>query len=168
MTLTSVQAIEAMVAPVVLITAGGIISNGVMSISASVNDRMRAMNQERLALLTGPDGNLIAVESLATAHRERMRQIDAQMPMLARRHHLMQTSLLTIYLAVATLVVSVVTLGVAVPAGSDQVGLAALALILLGTSGLLASLVMAARSTFASDDAIDYETRATASLGAGA
>lgn len=167
MTLTSVQAIEAMVAPVVLITAGGILSNGVMSISASVNDRMRTMNHERLALLTDPDGGLKAVEALPAAHRARMGQIDAQMPMLARRHHLMQTSLLTIYLAVATLVVAVVTLGVAVPAGSDQVGLAALALILLGTTGLLASLVMAAMSTLASDNAIDYETRATASLGTG-
>ena len=156
-----------MVAPVVLITAGGIISNGVMSVSASVNDRMRAMNQERIGLLTDPDGGLRTVETLAPAHRERVRQIDTQMPMLSRRHHLMQNSLLATYVAVAILVVAVVILGAAVAAGSDAGGLAALALVLLGTTGLLASLVLAARSTRASDDAIDYETRVTSALGAG-
>lgn len=156
-----------MVAPVVLITAGGIISNGVMSVSASVNDRMRAMNQERLSLLTDADGNLKTVDSLAAAHRERVRQIDAQMPMLSKRHGLMHRSLLATYIAIAVLVVSVVTIGIAVTAGSDAAGLTALALVLLGTTGLLASLLMTARSTLVSDDAIDYETQVTLSLGTG-
>src|SRR5215472_6477069 len=155
-----------MVAPVVLITAGGIISNGVMSVSASVNDRMRTMNQERLSLLTDAAGGFVSTATLAPAHRERVRQIDTQMPMLSRRHRLMRDSLLALYLAVAVLVVAVVTLGVAVAAGSDNVGLTALALVLLGTTGLLASLVMAARSTFVSHDAIDFETQDTSSLGA--
>ncbi len=53
-TLAAVNAISAMVAPVVLLTVGGLISNGLIAVYTSVNDRLRQMTRERIEILTGP------------------------------------------------------------------------------------------------------------------
>ena len=166
MTPTAVQAVQAMVAPVVLITASAILSGGIQSVYASVNDRMRAMTRERLELLSGPDGTIGAVTGLATARRERVGQIDTQLPMLLRRHRLLRDSVLVLYAGTAVLVVSVIVLGAAVTVGSEPVGVAALSLVLAGTAASLAGLVLAARSIMVSQDAIDYEVKETLRLGA--
>jgi GNAT superfamily N-acetyltransferase len=52
--LTAISAISAMVAPVVLMTTGGMITNGPLAMYGAVNDRMREMTQQRLELRTGP------------------------------------------------------------------------------------------------------------------
>ena len=44
-----------MVAPVVLLTVGGIISNGLLTVYSGINDRMRDMTRERLQIRRGPD-----------------------------------------------------------------------------------------------------------------
>lgn len=49
----AVTAIQAMVALVVLITTGAILSGALLAMYGSVNDRMRAMDRERLDILTG-------------------------------------------------------------------------------------------------------------------
>lgn len=41
MTLTAVNAISAMVAPVVLLTTGSLLANGLLVVYSAVNDRMR-------------------------------------------------------------------------------------------------------------------------------
>ena len=166
MTPRAVQAVEAMVAPVVLITASAILSGGIQSAYASVNDRMRAMTRERLELLSGPGGVLGVVNTLAAANRERVGQIDTQLPMLLRRHRLLRDSVLVLYVATAVLVVSVIILGAAVTADSEALGLSALSLVLVGTAASLAALILAARSMMVSQDAIDYEVEETLRLGA--
>jgi hypothetical protein len=47
MTLTAVNAISAMVAPVVLLTTGGMLSNGLLTVYGSINDRTREMTGSR-------------------------------------------------------------------------------------------------------------------------
>ena len=162
---TAAQAIEAMVAPVVLITAGGILSNGILSVSGSVNDRVRALNRERFELLSGGAGAELAMADVGPAGRERIRQIDTQVPMLVRRHHLLRDAVLSVYVAIGILVLAVVVLGLSVTIGSEMAALFALAFVLAGTAGLLVALGFAARSTWLSHDAIDFETKATLSLG---
>ena len=166
MTPTAVQAIQAMVAPVVLITATAILSGGIQSVYASVNDRMRAMTRERLQLLSPSGGPIGAAADLGPAEQERLAQIDTQLPMLLRRHRLLRDCVLILYLGAAILVVSVVVLGAAVTVGSEGVGVAALCLVLVGTSAALGGLVLAARSILVSQDAIDYEVGRTLGLGA--
>ena len=166
MTPTAVQAIQAMVAPVVLITATAILSGGIQSVYGSVNDRMRAMTRERLELVTQSGGQIGVVVDLAPAERERVTQIDSQLPLLLRRHRLLRDCVLVLYLGAVILVVSVIVLGAAVTLGSEGVGVAALCLVLVGTSASLAGLVLAARSILVSQDAIDYEVGRTLSLGA--
>ncbi len=162
---TAIRAIEAMVAPVVLITAAAVLSTGVLAIFGSVNDRMRAMTAERLAVLTGSDGTLRPVAQLPEATRERLGQIDKQLPMLLHRHHLLRAAVLSIYIGVAALVASVITLAVAVPANSEGFAYSSLALVIAGTIAILVGCFFAAASIMMSNDAIDYEVKRSLSLG---
>jgi hypothetical protein len=66
---------------------------------------------------------------------------------------------------VAVLVLSVITIGIAVTASSGAAGTAALVLVLAGTVMLLGGLLFAARSITISANAIDYEVQRTLSLG---
>jgi Protein of unknown function (DUF2721) len=161
----AVTAIQAMVAPVVLITTAAILSAALLAMYGSVNDRMRTMDQERLEILTGPDGTLLVPAEVRPSGQERLTQIDTQLPMLLRRHRLLHNAVLLIYGGVAVLVLSVISIGVAVTGSSGAAGTTALALVLAGTVMLLGGLLFAARSIIISMGAIDYEVRRTLSLG---
>ncbi len=161
----AVTAVQAMVAPVVLITTAAILSGALLTMYGSVNDRMRAMDHERLEILTGAGGTLLSAAEVPPSGRERLTQIDTQLPKLLRRHRLLHTAILLIYAGVAVLVLSVITLAIAVTASSGAAGTAALALVLAGTVMLLGGLLSAARSIIISTDAIDYEVQRTLSLG---
>ncbi|HEV3290168.1 MAG TPA: DUF2721 domain-containing protein [Streptosporangiaceae bacterium] len=162
---TAITAIQAMVAPVVLITTAAILSGALLAMYGSVNDRMRAMNRERLEIFTGTAGTLLPVAEVPASGRERLTQIDTQLPMLLRRHRLIHNAVLLIYAGVAVLVLSVIAIAVAVTNRSGAVGIAALVLVLAGTVTLLGGLLFAARSIMISMDAIDYEVRRALSLG---
>jgi hypothetical protein len=161
----AITAIQAMVTPVVLITTAAIFSGALLPMYGSVNDRMRAMDHERLEILTGAAGTLLPAAEVPPSGRERLTQIDTQLPMLLRRHRLLHNAVLLIYAGVAVLVLSVITIGAAVTGGSGAAGDVALALVLAGTVMLLGGLLLAARSIMISMDAIDYEVRRALSLG---
>lgn len=162
---TAVTAIQAMVAPVVLITTAAILSGALLSMYGSVNDRMRAMNRERLDILTGAGGTLLPASEVPPSGRERLTQIDTQLPMLLRRHRLLHNAVLLLYGGVAVLVLSVIAIAVAVTNRSGAAGATALVLVLAGTVVLLGGLLLAARSIMISMNAIDYEVRRALSLG---
>ncbi len=162
---TAITAIQAMVAPVVLITAAAILSGALLTTYGSVNDRMRAMDRERLETLTGAGGTLLSAADVPASGRERLTQIDAQLPMLLRRHRLIHNAVLLLFAAVAVLVLSVIIIAVAVTNRSGAAGTVALVLVLAGTVTLLGGLLLAARSIMISAEAIDYEVQRTLSLG---
>lgn len=157
----AVTAVQVMVAPVVLITTAAILSGALLTMYSSVNDRMRAMDGERLGILTSAAGTLLSAAEVPPAGRERLTQIDTQLPMLLRRHRLLHNAVLSIYAGVAVLVLSVIAIGVAVTDSSGAAGTTALALVLAGTVTLLGGLLFAARSIMISMDAIDYEVART-------
>jgi hypothetical protein len=161
----AVTAVQAMVAPVVLITTAAILSGALLTMYSSVNDRMRAMDHERLEILTGTGRTLLTAAGVPPADRERLAQIDSQLPMLLLRHRLLHNAVLLVYIAVAVLVLSVIAIAVAVTEHSAAAGTTALALVLAGTVMLLGGLLFAARSIIISMNAIDYEVRRTLSLG---
>ena len=164
---TAITAIQARVAPVVLITAAAILSGALLTTYGSVNDRMRAMDRERLETLTGAGGTLLSAADVPASGRERLTQIDAQLPMLLRRHRLIHNAVLLLFAAVAVLVLSVIVIviAVAVTNRSGAAGTVALVLVLAGTVTLLGGLLLAARSIMISAKAIDYEVQRTLSLG---
>lgn len=162
---TAITAIQAMVSPVVLITAAAILSGALLAMYGSVNDRMRAMDRERLETLTGAGGTLLSAADVPASGRERLTQVDAQLPMLLRRHRLIHNAVLLLFAAVAVLVLSVIVIAVAVTNRSGAAGTVALVLVLVGTVTLLGGLLLAARSIMISAKAIDYEVQRTLSLG---
>ena len=162
---TAITAIQAMVAPGVLITTAAILSGALLAMYGSVNDRMRAMDRERLETLTGAGGTLLSAADVPASGRERVTQIDAQLPMLLRRHRLIRDAVLLIFAAVAVLVLSVIVIAVAVTNRSGAAGTVALVLVLAGTVTLLGGLLLAARSIMISAEAIDYEVQRSLSLG---
>jgi len=163
--LTAITAVQAMVAPVVLITAAALLTGALLAMYGTVNDRMRAMSHERLDILTGADGTLLLAAQVPASGRERLTQIDAQLPMLLRRHRLLHDAVLLIFASVAVLVLSVIAIGIAVTNRSGGIGTAALVLVLVGTVTLLTGLLFAARSIMLSMNAIDYEVDRALSLG---
>jgi hypothetical protein len=165
MTPTAVTAVQAMVAPVVLVTAAAILSGALLTMYTSIDARMRAMNNERLDIFTDDAGALLTTVDMPASARERLSQLDHQLPLLLRRHRLLHNAVLLIFAGVSILVLSVIAIGVAVTSPSDTVGTVALALVLLGTVTLLAGLLLSARSIMISQDAIDYEVARVLSLG---
>jgi hypothetical protein len=154
-----------MVAPVVLVTTSALLSNGLLAVYASINDRMREMTSERLALLSGPRGQFLGTTELPAVSQERLAEIDQQIPMILRRHRLIKDAVLILYGAVAILGLSVIAIAVAVSADSESVGNTALGLVLAGTLVLISGLLVAARSLAKSNDAISYAINRTSSLG---
>jgi Protein of unknown function (DUF2721) len=162
---TAITAIQAMVAPGVLITTAAILSGALLGMYGSVNDRMRAMDRERLETVTGVGGTLLSAADVPASGRERLTQIDTQLPILLRRHRLIHNAVLLIFAAVAVLVLSVIVIAVAVTNRSGAAGTVALVLVLAGTVTLLGGLLLAARSIMISAQAIDYEVQRSLSLG---
>jgi hypothetical protein len=72
------------------------------------------MSHERLDILTGADGTLLSAAGVPASGQERLAQIDAQLPMLLRRHRLLHDAVLLIFASVAVLVLSVIAIAVAV------------------------------------------------------
>ena len=106
-----------MVAPVVLLTVGGMLSNGLITIYSDINNRMREMTRERLEIRRGPAGQVLDDDSVPAIDQERLHEIDVQLPMMLRRHKLTRLSVLTIYVAIVVIGLSIVVIAIAVAPG---------------------------------------------------
>jgi hypothetical protein len=134
----------------------------VLSVYASVNDRMRAMVGERFALL-GPDlrGPAAARDS------ERLDEIDRQLPLLLRRHRLLRDAVLLTYTAIVGVVASMFLVAVAVTANAAWVATAALWVLLVSTIVLSGALIQTVRAVRRSDDAVTIEVTRALAVGRG-
>jgi Protein of unknown function (DUF2721) len=126
--LPSVTAISDMVAPVVLITTGVLIANGLLSTYTAINDRIRILKRDRLDTPAG----------------EKLEEIDRQLPSMSRRARLLLSAVLIIIGGITSLVFSVVCIGMAEVHRSETVGAAALGLVIAGLGTMLAGLVVVA------------------------
>jgi len=161
---TAIKAIQAMVAPAVLITTSAIVAGGLSSLYGSVNDRMRSMTAERLELRTTADGTFGDPAQALPRTTERIGEIDAQLPRLLRRHRLLGYAVMCSYGAALGLVLSVIAIAVAVETDSEAAGVVAVVFVIAGAVTLLVGLAVAARAVVLSRDAIDYEVNRVLSL----
>jgi hypothetical protein len=123
------------------------------------------MTRERREILTDPTGTVLSATDVPASGRERLTQIDTQLPMLLRRHRLLHDAVFLIVAGVAVLVLSVVAIAVAVTNHSGPVGTVALVLVVAGTVTILGGLLIATRSIMISAEAIDYEVKSSLTLG---
>jgi Protein of unknown function (DUF2721) len=84
--------IQLILAPVVMVSACAILVTGLLSRYAAINDRLRAIGQERLDLLRR---KIRASEDPFID--ERLAEIDYQIPDLLHRHKLAQNAVLAVY-----------------------------------------------------------------------
>jgi hypothetical protein len=162
--LTAITAIEAMVAPVVLITTGAILTNALLGAYSLVSDRMREMTRERLGILGGERGELLDAAHVGTIDQERLAEIDAQLPMMLSHYGLLRRAIFVMYLGLVLLTLSVIGIAVAVLTDSEAVASVALGLVLVGTVDILAGLAVAVRTLEISANAITYAVQRTGAL----
>jgi hypothetical protein len=103
-----ITAISAMVAPVVLITVGGVLVAGILNAYGFVADRLFRLTRERVGILGGPEGELLDRATVPPVDRERLTEIDAELPMVLRRIRRLRDTAGALYCALAFLVAGVI------------------------------------------------------------
>ena len=156
---TAGKTIQAILAPAVMVTACGLLLNGMLAHYTAINARIRALAAERLRLALATP----AAEDEMFA-RERVAQIDHQVPMLIRRHRLVHHAILLANTAVVTLILSMFVIGAAALADSGPIGTGALCIFLAGTGCLLASAGFMAVEVRSSHASVAYEAACIAAL----
>jgi hypothetical protein len=160
------NAIAAMVAPVVMVTACAILVGGMLIQYNQINDRLRVFARERLDILRTRDGGLTRVAEMTGAYaQERLTQLDDQLPYMLKRYHLIRNAVLTMYCAVLVFVVTMLTIGVAFGLRSLPWAVGALILFLLGMVTTLVGLAQHAFFVIRGNVVVRYETRRILDLG---
>jgi hypothetical protein len=139
--LKAIAAIEAMVAPVVLITTGAILTNALLGSYSLISDHIRAMARERVGILGGEHGEHGAA-GIGTISEERLGEIDVQLPMLLVHHRILRRSLLVMYLGLVLLTLSVIGIAVALLTDSEVLASVALGFVVAGTVDILVGLAL--------------------------
>jgi hypothetical protein len=167
MMLQNVQsAITTIVAPVVMVTACAILVGGMLTQYNQTNDRLRAFAKERLNLLRTDDGGIARVDDLTGAYtKERLKELDTQLPRLLLRYQHVRDAVLTMYCAVLVFVATMLTISVAYALQSAGWAIGALVLFLVGMVTTLAGLVQHALYMLGGNVAVMYETQRILDLG---
>jgi hypothetical protein len=149
---TAAKTIQLILAPVVMISACGILLSGMLSHYGNLNDRIRRLTGERLQL-----SQLRPVEGHEALSGERLTEIDHQVPMLVTRHRLVHHAILLANMAVAVLVLSMFIVAATALSHSSAVGTVALFVFLTGTAALMASTGCMALEVRSSHQSVSYE-----------
>jgi hypothetical protein len=161
-----VQAFQFILAPVVMLSACAVLLNGLLGRYAVIDDRLRAMTHERLDLLRGASGSpLVRVAEADPLTRERVAEIDRQVPQLLLRHRRAQDAVLALYSASLVFVGTIFLIAPAAFADSVPLGTAALVVFLAGTLALFLGVLQTAREIRISRRAIAFEVERVLSLG---
>jgi hypothetical protein len=149
---TAAKTIQLILAPVVMVSACGILLTGMLGHFGNVNDRIRKLTAERLAL-----SQLQPAEGHEALARERLTEIDHQVPMLIGRHLQVRHAILLANTAVAILVVSMFVIAAAALGHSSVTGTVALFVFLAGTAAVMGSAVFMAVEVRSSHRSVSYE-----------
>ncbi|NJR58367.1 MAG: DUF2721 domain-containing protein [Cyanobacteria bacterium CRU_2_1] len=151
------KTIQLIIAPVVLITACAIIQGSVLGRFMYVGQRMRSLVSERLTLLHS--------DKMEDAFsRERLQEIDRQIPLLKHRHRLLQRGVLLIYSAISIFLISMFAIALSVASNLGGIAALALMLFLFGTCLLFGGVIFASQEIRMSHRAICYEADRVTSL----
>lgn len=151
------EIIQLIIAPTVLLSVCALIQSGVLARYIALGSRIRSLNQERFKLLhTSDPSDKVATASLKT--------LDYQIPLLIRRHRLLQDTVLIIYVAIVILLISMFAIALSVASDSSQIATLALVLFLLSAAALLMGVCLTAQEVRISHQALCYEVRQIAIL----
>jgi len=162
---TPTDAIADMLAPVVLISAGGLFANGLLSADTACSKRLHELNSERLSLLGGPRGEKLTESQVPDINKARLELIDHQVPLVMARIRGVRNACVLVYAAMGLLVLSIILIAAAIPDSSAALAYTALALVVGGVMIQFAAIILATRVMGRSADTLTYETRRTNELG---
>ncbi len=132
---TIIRTISLILAPVVMITSCAIFLNGIVTRYESISIRMRTMHRERLDLLQGLESNTSSVTP--TFSKQRIHEIEVQLPYLLQRHKMIRNAVLAVNLAILILVISMFIIASSALTNSGVTAMVALCTFLFGTGALL-------------------------------
>ena len=122
------RTIQLILAPAVMVSACALLVGGLSTRTNIINDRLRALNRERLEVLRNYT-NLVLAE-------ERLSEIDYQLPDLRRRLLVSNRALLAAYSAILIFVGDMLLIALAALTGSVLIAIIALVVFLTATSTL--------------------------------
>ena len=150
LTVTTVtQLIQFIIAPVVMISTCGLILNGIVQQYGAVDERLRGMMRERLALVSRMEPNSFDIE--------RITQIDTQVPIIVHRHKQLHNAIMLLYIAIVILVSSMFVIAISIGLDNAFISSAALALFMLGTAVMLVAVIVTIFEVRQSLRALYYE-----------
>jgi len=145
-----VKTINLIIAPVVMITACGIMLNGLMVRYSWLSDRARSMHQERLNLL----------ELDLNQHKskgERLHHLDHLLPDLLHHHHQVHDVLVLIYLSISVFMLDMLVIALATANDMAWLNQLVVLVFLVGVGILLVGTVLIAYELRTSHDSIQLE-----------
>ena len=159
--MSPIDAIADMLAPVVLISAGGIFVNGLLGADTANSDRLHEMNSDRLSIVAGLTGENLAEDQGPDITRARLELIDHQVPLVMARIRRIRDACVLVYIAMGLLVLSIILIAAAIPGRSRALAYTALALVVCGVITYFAAIVLVTRVMIRSADTLAYETKRT-------
>jgi hypothetical protein len=143
------QTIQLIIAPVVMITACMLFQNGILVRYTSIGQRIRSLTHEQFELLRASQGDDFDLE--------RLEEIDRQLPLLTRRHRLIQKAVLLAYGAIAILILTMFAIALSVAFNAGIISILALMLFLAGTGVLFIAILLTSLEIRISHRALCYE-----------
>jgi len=151
---TAGKTIQLILAPVVMVTACGILLTGMLAHYSAINDRLRALARDRLGLAL-----VTPLEDHVALARERLTEIDHQVPMLIHRHRQVHHAIVLTNGAVVTLVLSMFVIAAAALDDSSLLGTIALFVFLAGTASLMSGVLFMVVEVRSSNASVAYEAK---------
>jgi len=144
----AVEAIQAILAPAVLISACGLLLLSMQNKYGRINDRIRALLRERLNLLAEPENQFTLARLEAT---------DRQLPELLQRNRLQHDAVLALFWAVILFVVDLFVLGIGLFLAPREGAILALLGFFAALALMLHAVTLAAREIRISHRAVTLE-----------
>jgi hypothetical protein len=158
------RTIMLILAPVVMFSACSIFVGGVLSHYTSLTDRIRALSRERLEVLrslrTMPDGP----DEARALVRERLDEIDVQLPDLVGRHQLVHHAALAVYAAIAIFILTMCVIALTAAVSADWVAVLVFGVFIAGVLAMLLGVLLITVEIRSSRRALEYEVQHVARL----
>lgn len=147
---TLIKTINLIIAPVVMITACGIMLNGLMVRYSWLSDRSRSVYQERLGLL-----ELDVMDPQSKG--DRLHHLNQLLSDILKHHHQVHDVLVLIYLAIVCFVLDMLFIALAIANNSLWLNQLVVIIFLTGIAILLVGMLLIAHELRTSHDSIQLE-----------
>jgi heme-degrading monooxygenase HmoA len=159
------HAIQLIIAPVVMVSACGLILGTVLGRYNAISDRLRDLGNERLALLRAHAASDPAKPTADDRFaEERLREIDTQVPDLLRHHKLAHHAAQTAYAAITFFIVCMFMLAALARTGLSLFSTLALIFFLAGITVLFLGVIIIGGEIWNSQRAMQYEVQRVLAL----